>query len=53
LLYCTLVLWSPIRGLRSSGFWSLAPYRMIDGGVLRFAGLMFALIQRRDAKKRV
>ncbi len=53
LLYGVLVLWPPIRGLHRTGFWSLAPYRVIDGGVLLIVGILFSLTQRTEAKRRV
>ena len=51
LLYGVLVLWPPVRGVKTRGFWSLAPNRVIDGGFLLVIGTIFWLVQRRDAKK--
>ena len=52
LIYCVVVLWPPARGVHSRGFWSLAPYRMIDGGLLLLAGILFALAQRSSLSRR-
>jgi hypothetical protein len=49
-LYGVLILWPPIRGVKTNGFWSLAPNRVIDGGFLLLLGLAFYLVQRRDVK---
>lgn len=51
-LYGAIVLWPPVRGIKSHGFWSLAPNRVIDGGFLLLIGLIFWLLQRRDVKQK-
>ncbi len=46
IFYLGVVLWPPSFKFHTHGFWSIAPYRMIDGGALVIAGLGFALYQR-------
>ena len=51
-LYGVIVLWPPVRGIESHGFWSLAPNRVVDGGFLLLIGLILWFLQRRDAKQK-
>jgi hypothetical protein len=44
--YCVAVLWQPLDGIHLVGFWSLAPYRVIDGTLLILFSVTFFLLQR-------